>query len=141
MPQLLMTIEQYIADVRKKDTLFIVFNSEYADAAISTKMTDKALEKESVNWGKREKFIQFMKKKMPEINIVDVFDNVPLWCHEWPFLGTIAIDVNIDSPQYNAICNQYEDENGERLDDDAVLFIMSYEVAHEICEKHKEMME
>lgn len=144
MAQILATIEEYISQVRKKDTIFISFNEPYAKARLGIRIEEENgfmefLDKKKTNWEKRDEFIQWMKENYPHIAIVDVFDNVPLGYLEWPFLGTIAIDVEIDSPEYHAINNRYEDENGEPKCLDAVVWIMSYDVAKELHAKKEAM--
>ena len=141
MAQVLDTIEGYIANVRKKDTIFIGFSPMYAKVFMDIPIEEESpfgwLSKENVNWEKRDEFKQFMAKTMPEIKLTDVYDNVPVGYIEWPFLGTIAIDVEIDSPEYHAINNRYEDKNGEPYALDAVVYIMRYKDALRAYEKRK----
>ena len=147
MARILKTIEQYIAEERKKDTIYISFNEPYAKASMGIPMVEEEggyvdfLDNEKTNWGKRDEFIQWMKDNYPDIGIEDVFDNVPLGYLEWPFLGTIAIDVEIDSPEYHAINNRYEDENGEPKSLDAVVWIMTYDKAKELHAKKEAFWE
>lgn len=147
MPQILQTIEEYISQDRKKDTIFITFNEPYAKARLDIPLNEEEsefmgfLDKEKTNWEKREDFIQWMNDNYPDIGLEDVFDNVPLGYLEWPFLGTIAIDVEIDSPEYHAINNRYEDENGDPKALDAVVWIMAYDVAKELHAKKEKMWE
>ncbi len=141
MPRLLRTIEQYIATKRKKDTIFITFNEPYARAKMGISVETEEdemksfLDKKKTNWEKRENFIQWMKENFPQIELEDVFDNVPIGYIEWPFLGTVAIDVEIDSPEYNAINARYEDEKGDPKSLDAVVWIMEFDVAKDLHEK------
>ena len=141
MPRLLRTIEQYIATKRKKDTIFITFNEPYARAKMGISVETEEdemnsfLDKKKTNWEKRENFIHWMKENFPQIELEDVFDNVPIGYIEWPFLGTIAIDVEIDSPEYNAINARHEDEKGDPKSLDAVVWIMEFDVAKELHEK------
>lgn len=141
MAQVLDTIEGYIANIRKKDTIFIGFSPTYAKVFMDIPIDDEStfgwLSKENVNWDKREEFQQFMADTMPEIKLTDVYDNVPVSYIEWQFLGTIAIDVEIDSPAYHTINDRYEDENGEPYSLDAVVYIMKYEDALKAYEKRK----
>jgi hypothetical protein len=141
MAQVLDTIEGYIVNIRKKDTIFIGFSPTYAKAWMQLDMSEDKqntwLDKENVNWNKREEFKQFMAETMPDIKLTDVFDNVPLGYIQWPFLGTIAIDVEIDSPEYHEINNHYEDGNGEPYSLDAVVYIMKYDDALKAYEKRK----
>lgn len=140
MPKVLKTIEQYIAEVRKRDTIYITFNQPYAKAAMGIPLDEndkdedgfrEFLNKKKTNWEKREEFIQWMKETYPDIYLEDVFDDVPVGYMEWPFLGTIAIDVEIDTPEYHVINDRYE-ENGEPKSLDAVVWIMDYNTAKEI---------
>lgn len=147
MPKVLDTIESHIVNVRKRDTIFITFNEEYAKASMGIRepAEDEGfidwLSKKNVNWEKREEFKQFMAETMPDIKLTDVFDNVPPGYIEWPFLGTIAIDVEIDSPEYHTINSHYEDENGEPKSLDAVIWIMTYEQAKPLWQKNEEFLE
>jgi hypothetical protein len=147
MAQILQTIEEYISEDRQKDTIFITFNEPYAKARLGILLNEDEsefmgfLDKEKTNWGKRDEFIQWMKNNYPDIGLEDVFDNVPLGYLEWPFLGTIATDVEIDSPEYHAINKRYEDENGEPKALDAVVWIMAYDVAKELHAKKEKMWE
>lgn len=141
MPQVLDTIEGYITKVRKKDTIFIGFSPTYAKVFMDLPMEDEStfgwLDKENVNWEKREEFKQFMAKNMPDIKLTDVFDNVPLGYIVWPFLGTIAIDVEINSAEYDAINSRYEDKHGTPYSLDSVVYIMKYDDAVKAYEKRK----
>jgi len=143
MSQALMTIEQYIAEIRKKDTIFIGFNAEYAKVFLGMTKHNKYedpfewLDKETTNWEKREAFKKFMTDEMSNIRLTDVFDNVPLSYELWPFLGTIAIDIDAGSPEKDVINNRYEDKDGEPISLDAVVYIMTYERATRANEKRK----
>lgn len=141
MAQVLDTIEGYIANVRKKDTIFIGFSPTYAKVFMDIPIEDESpfgwLSKENVNWKKRDEFKQFMAETLPNIKLTDVFDYVHPEYIEWPFLGTIAIDVEIDSPEYHLINDRYEDESGKPYSLDAVVYVMSYEDAKRRYEKRK----
>lgn len=147
MAQVLKTIEQYITEDRKCDTIFIGFNEEYAKASLGIRepVEDEGfmawLDKDKTNWAKREEFIQWMSENYPSIKLVDVFDNVPIGYLQWPFLGTIAIDVDIDSPEYHAINSRYEDEQGEPYSLDAVVWSMTFEIAQGLHAKKEAMWE
>lgn len=147
MSQILQTIEGYIAQTRKKDTIFISFNEEYAKAFMGIREPSEEegfmswLDKDKTNWAKREEFKQFIVETMPKIKLTDVYDNVPIGYIEWPFLGTIAIDTEIDSPEYNAINSRYEDETGNPISLDAVVWIMTYEQAKKLHAKKEAFLE
>lgn len=70
-----------------------------------------------------------MAKNYPNINLTDVFDSVPPEYEVWSFLGTIALDVEVGSPEYNAICYTYENSDGSPKSLDAVMYIMTPEEA------------
>ena len=144
MPRALKTIEQYITQDRKKDTIFIGFSPTYAKAFLRMDMSEEErehwLDKENVNWKKREEFIQFMTQEMPHVKLTDVFDYFsPSW-ELWPFLGTIAIDVEAGGPEEDVLNRRYEDETGEPISLDAVVYIMSYENAKRRFEKREELV-
>jgi hypothetical protein len=145
MPQLLKAIEQFIAEDRQKDTIYIGFNPDYAKVFMGiAHLSDYDdpfmwLDKEKTNWDKREEFKQFMAAELPHIALSDVYDYVPPGYLQWPFLGTIAIDVEVDSPEYHIINNRYEDADGEPKALDAVVFIMSYEDAVQRWKKREEL--
>lgn len=143
MPQALMTIEQYIVEVRKKDTLFMGFSPTYAKAWMRLPMSEDEefnwLSKDNVNWGKRDEFLQFMSHQLPDIQLTDVFDNVPLEYQLWPFLGTIAMDIDVGSEEEKILTEHYEGEDGHPKSLDAVIFIMTLEQASTAHEKRKQL--
>ncbi|MDD5084381.1 MAG: hypothetical protein PHT88_05650 [Candidatus Moranbacteria bacterium] len=144
MPKVLDTIKSHIVKIRKKDTIFIGFNPIYAKVSMGIPLlgddkTNEWLDSEKTNWDKREEFKRFMIETMPNITLTDVYDDVPIGYIEWPFLGTIAIDVDIDSPEYNIINDRYEASSGEPYSLDAVVYIMTYEEALSAYEKQKEL--
>ena len=143
MSRIIKTIEEYITNDRKRDTVFMTFNAPYAKARLKISLDDNEsfLDKVHTNQQKREEFIQWMKETYPHVHLEDVFDNVPMGYMQWPFLGSIAIDVEIDSPEYHAINNRYEDENGEPKALDAVVWIMTYEVAKKLHAEREAMWE
>ena len=141
MPRALKTIEQYIVEDRQKDTIFIGFSPTYAKAWMRLEMSEEErehwLDEENVNWEKREEFIQFMAQELPHVKLTDVFDKVPLSWELWPFLGTIAIDVEAGGSEEDIINGRYEDETGEPISLDAVVYIMTYENAQKAWERRK----
>jgi len=79
-----------------------------------------------------------MKSNFPDTKLVEVGDNVPLMYLEWPYLGTIAIDTDEGSDVYQALCNKYEDDNGQPKANNAVLWLIAYDNAVQFWEKRKE---
>jgi len=142
MGKIINTIVNHIVNVRKKDTCFIEFNSTHAKIALGLPMEDKKIrwfEEQYINWEKREEFLRFMAENLPHVELNDVYDNLPIGYMEYPYLGTIAIDVDIDSPDYHIINNRYEDEAGQPFDLDAIIWITPYEQALESYEKRKKL--
>lgn len=143
MPRIIKTIEEYIVNDRKKDTIFMTFNAPYVKEYMGLELgeNEKFMDRENTNEQKREEFIAWMKETFPYVHLEDVFDSVSIGYLQWPFLGSIAIDVEINSPEYHAINSRYEDENGNPKELDAVVWIMFYEVAKDLYAKKNEMLE
>jgi hypothetical protein len=140
MARILNTIVDHIVKIRKKDTCFIEFNSTHAKIALDLPMENKRIrwfEEQYINWEKREEFLQFMEENLPHIKLSDVFDNLPSGYIEYPYLGTIAIDMDIESPDYHIVNSHYEDEAGQPYDLNAILWIMPYEQALESYQNEK----
>ena len=148
MAQVLDTIEGYIANVRKKDTIFVGFNAEYAKVFLRIKKTTEDepfmswLDTDKTNWEKREEFIQFMAKELPDVQYCDVFDYVPPSYLQWPFLGTIALDIEAGGEVERLLNSKYENEEGKPISLDTVIYIMSYKDAvrrWKIRDEHERM--
>lgn len=145
MSQALKTIEQYIAQDRKKDTIFIGFNAEYAKVFLGMKSPTEDehfmswLDRDKSNWEKRDEFKQFMAKELPHVHYCDVYDYVPPSYLQWPYLGTIALDIEAGSEEELLLNRIYEDETGEPVSLDAVVYSMSYENAKRRFEKREEL--
>lgn len=128
------TIEEYIVQDRQQTTLFVNFSHTYNKTrmGIPFERDDDPffwLNKENVNWKKREEFQAYMAENYPNIALTDVFDSVPPEYEVWPFLGTIALDVEVGSSEYNNLCKAYENDDGSPQSLDAVLYIMTPEEA------------
>lgn len=142
MPQLLPTIEEFIATDIKRQGYWMVFNTSYNDAHAFKKYheTDEAsgegryLEKEDTDQVARAEFLDFMKTHYPEIRLVEVFDLVGLGCMTWPYLGSIAIDMQPGDAVYAALSEKYGDPEQDPKFNNAVLWTMMLEdaiAAHE----------
>ena len=134
MSQLLTTIEEHIVHCRKQTTLFINFSPTYNKTRLGIHFDRDDdpffwLKQENVNWKKREEFQAYMAKTYPQITLTDVYDSVPPEYEVWSFLGTIALDLEVGSPEYNAICSAYENPDGSPKALDAVFYIMTLEEA------------
>lgn len=148
MAQVLDTIEGYIANVRKKDTIFVGFNAEYAKVFLGIKnpVEDEPfmswLDRDKTNWEKRDEFIRFITQELPDVQYCDVFDYVPSSYLQWPFLGTIALDIEAGGVEEQLLNSKYEDEEGNPILLDTVVYIMSYEDAvrrWKIRDEHERM--
>ena len=146
MPQILKTLAEYVVETRKRDTFFMVFNKVYNDIhAFNKKLENDEfisyLDKDNVDNKAREEFIQFMQKKFPNIKLTEVFDLVDSSYLTYPYLGTIAVDCEENDEVYNAICKEYEDSSGMALSNNAVFWVVSYDIALKFYKESKETWE
>ena len=140
MARLLKTIEEHIAQERKKETLFVNFSHTYNKTRLDIpyEKDDDVffwLKKENVNWEKRTEFQAFIAENYPNVNLTDVFDVVPPEYEVWSFLGTIALDVEVGSSEYIEICKAYENPDGSPKSLDAVMYIMTPEEAETLVKR------
>ena len=150
MPQILKTIEEYVVETRKRDTFFMVFNTVYNDIHAFNKepeidslkeiFTGYLNEKFTDNKA-RDEFLQFMKKEFPNTKLIEVFDLVDSSYMTYPYLGTIAIDCEENDEVYNAICKKYEDSKGMTLSNNAVFWVITYDIALKFYKERKEAWE
>lgn len=146
MPQILKTIEDYVVNDRKKDTYFMVFNTVYNDIHAFNKEPENGiftgyLNKEFTDNKVRDEFLQFMQKEFPNTKLIEVFDLVDSSYLTYPYLGSIAVDCEENDEVYNAICKKYEDSNGMALSNNAVFWVISYEIALKSYKERKEAWE
>lgn len=146
MPQILKTLAEYVVETRRKDTFFMVFNKVYNDIhAFDKKLENDEfisyLDKDNVDNKAREEFLQFMQKKFPNTKLTEVFDLVDPSYLTYPYLGTLAVDCEENDEVYNAICKKYEDSKGVALSNNAVFWVVSYDIALEFYEKSKKAWE
>ena len=88
---------------------------------LNKKYTDDEAQKE---------FLTFMQECCPDVKILKVFDLVSSSYLAYPYLGSYAIDVNIDSPEYKTIIEKYGNPYEEiPLSNNAVIWVMDYEEA------------
>ena len=147
MPQILYTIDEYIATVRKKTSIWIVFNTVYNDVhafgkELEDMRTDLYLNKKYTDYEAQKEFLAFMKECCPNVKVLEVFDLVSSNYLIFPYLGSYAIDVDIDSPEYKKIIAKYEDPYTETpLSNSAVIWIMEYEEAVKFHKEREELIE
>jgi hypothetical protein len=143
MPQLIYTIEEYITEERQKDSIWMVFNTRYNEIhALKKKLEEneaglfRLYDEQFTNYKARQEFLDFMQENFPETILVEVFDLVSRdWLH-WPYLGSIAIDADIGSDVYKALCEKYGDAYGEPKDINHVLWVMPYDEA-KVCHERR----
>lgn len=147
MPQLLYTIDEYIATKRKKPTIWIVFNSLYNDVhAFKKKLTDEEslrgyLDEKYTDTQAREEFLDFMKTNFPDVALLKVFDLVSLGYLVYPYLGSIAIDTDVGSDAYVALSQKYGDPYGDATVNNKVLWVMEYDDAKSMYDKKQKLLE
>ena len=136
MPQLLYTVEEYITEHRKKDSIWMVFNTRYNEIH-ALKQQPEEDENGMVNYydecytdyQARDAFLEFMQIHFPQTTLVKVFDLVSINWLQWPYLGSIAIDADIGSDVYNALCEKYGDAYKDPIATNQALWVMGYEDA------------
>ena len=146
MPQILKTIEEYVVNDRKRDTYFMVFNTVYNDIHAFNKEPENGiftdyLNKKYIDNTAREEFLHFMQKNFPNTKLIEVFDLVDSSYLTYPYLGTIAVDCEENDEVYNAICKKYEDSKGMALSNNAVFWVITYDMALKSYKKRKEAWE
>ena len=150
MPQILKTLDEYVVEDRKRETYFIVFNRAYNDIYAFKKEPESDnledvftgfLDKKFVDYKARDEFMNFMKENFPNTKLVEVFDLVSAGYIMYPYLGTVAIDCEENDEVYNAICKKYEDLKGMALSNNAVFWVISYEIALKSYKERKEAWE
>jgi len=143
MPKAAYIIEEYIATIRKKNSIYMVFNRNYNGIrAFGVEMTDEVQEKflkeSETDWQARDEFLSYMRTNLPETKLVEVGDNVPLTYLVWPYLGSIAIDTDEGCEVYQDLCKKYNYARGNAKSNNAVLWFMEYETAVQFWEKRNQ---
>jgi len=86
----------------------------------------------------KEEFLEFMKTNLPDIQISPVFDLVSLNYLQWQYLGSFAIDTDIDTPAYKLLAQKYGNPYDDATVNNKVLWIIEYDFAKK---HHEERME
>lgn len=148
MPQVLYTIEEYITEHRKKDSIWMVFNTRYNELhALHQKPEEdesgifRFYDEAYTDNQARQAFLDYMQKNFPQTKLVEVFDLVGIEWLQWPYLGSIAIDADIGSDVYNALCEKYGDAYGDPKDTNQALWVMEYKDAKKWHEKRCEAID
>lgn len=131
MPMLLQTVEEIIVTKFQRQGYWMVFNRSYNDVHVfNRKPEDGAyLSEASADEGARAEFIEYMKTNFPEVKTYQVFDLVSLSYMVWPYLGSIAIDMDKGDAVYQALSEKYNDPELDGKNSSAVLWTSSYEHA------------
>lgn len=144
MPQILYTIDEYISEHRKKETIWIVFNTLYNDVHAFNKSYDDMtgyLNKDYTDEGARAEFLTFMQTHFPEVKLVEVFDLVHSGWLQWPYLGSVAIDTDRGSAAYNALSEKYGNPFEEATVNNHVLWVMEFEEAQKFHEERSKLFD
>ena len=142
MPIAMKTICQYIVEDRKKDTIYMVFNSAYNKAMLKIEDVENPVDETKTDEKTREEFLEFMQTNLPNVKLIPVGDYVSSSLLQWPYLGTLAIDVDIDSKEFEIITQKYGSPYGDNfINDTTLLWIMPYEEAIKIWEQRKKSWE
>jgi hypothetical protein len=143
MPQILYTIDEYIATKRQKTTIWIVFNTVYNDVHAFKKEIEgdyfgTYLQEKNTDQVARQEFLDFMNKNFPDTKLIEVFDLVGKSWLQWPYLGSIAIDTDIGSDAYNALSENYGNPFEDATHNNKVLWVMKYEDAKSVYDDRAE---
>ena len=146
MPQILPSLDEYASQIRKKDTVYIVFNTVYNDVhAFNKKLNDDEqlnyLNKKFTDTKAQKEFLEFMRTTLPNVKIQKVFDLVSVRYLEYPYLGSYAIDVDIGTKEYKELANKYNDPYKDAVNNSAVLWIVEIEDANVLYSKRKEFLD
>jgi len=147
MPQIIPTIEEYVATIRKENTIFMVFNISYNDKHAFKKKFDSLdsilhyLDANNTDYEAQKEFLDFMRENFPETKLQEVFDLVSPTYLQWSFLGSYAIDTSINGKIHIALEKKYENEDGTPKSNKAVLWELPYENAVQFHKKRVEAIE
>jgi hypothetical protein len=129
MAEILKTLDEYTVTDRKKDTFFMIFNKAFNSSNLLNDDTLNYFDKSNIDEKSRDEFIEFMKENFPNTKLTKVFDMLPAGVMEYPYLGTIALDCEENDDAYKAICEKYEDDEGNPKSMNAVFWVIKYDVA------------
>ena len=150
MPKILKTLAEYVVETKKRDTFFMVFNTVYNDIHAFNKEPEidslkeiftGYLNKKFTDNKARDEFLQFMQKEFQNTKLIEVFDLVDSSYLTYPYLGSIAVDCEKNDEVFMAICKKYEDSNGMALSNNAVFWVITYDMALKFYKERKEACE
>lgn len=132
MPQILYTIDEYVVKERRKDTYWVVFNTVYNDVhAFGKKITGENafnmyLNKDFTDYEKRSEFLEYMKINFPDTKLIEVFDLVDSGYHQYPYLGSIAIECEKDDIVFKALSEKYGNPYEDAIINNSVFWVLDY---------------
>lgn len=141
MPQLLPTIEEFIATDIKRQGYWMVFNSNYNEFCLDVSDTILELDQRYTDEEARSEFLTYMHANFPDVRLVEVYDFVSSGHISWPYLGSIAIDMQPGDAVYAALSERYGDTEQDPKFNNAVLWTMMLEDAIAAHEARCQMME
>ena len=150
MPKILKTLAEYVVETKKRDTFFMVFNTVYNDIHAFNKEPEidslkeiytGYLNKKFTDNKARDEFLQFMQKEFQNTKLIEVFDLVDSSYLTYPYLGSIADECEENDEVFMAICKKYEDSNGMALSNNAVFWVITYDMALKFYKERKEACE
>lgn len=131
MAQAMYQIDQYVATLRKKDTIWMVFNRVYNERHALKQEIDneRYLNKEETDYEARKEFLDFMNKNYPNTKLIEVGDLVSAGHIVYPYLGSLAIDTDIDGEVFHALSERYGSPYEDNQQTNQTLWIIDYKNA------------
>ncbi len=142
-------IEELISYDLKRDGYWFVFHRLYKEFLVFKKPvpTDFGrfcveseyidVTSDYIDLDARQEFLSFMAQNFPNVKVYRVTDVVPLGMMSWPYLGSIAIDIQKGDPAYQALSAKYGDPEQAATDNRHVFWVMDYATALKTCVKRK----
>ena len=134
MSKIIKTIEELIATDLKHDGYWLVFNTRYNDVAAFKKPLPEDpigfwLNPTYTDEHPRQEFVEFMSSNFPKVRTVEVLDFVSVGTLQWPYLGSIAVDIQKGDDVYQALSAKYGNPEENATDHRHVFWMMDYETA------------
>jgi len=143
MPVALKTVCQYIAEVRKKDSFYLTFNTAFNDICVFKKIDEYDIDdfynEKYTDYEKRDEFIDFMNSNFPDVKLIEVYDLSDMLVY--PYLGTLLVDADLDSEVFKVVCERFEKPNGDPIDNRLIIWELTYEKAKKFAKMREKMFE
>lgn len=123
MPVILKSVDDYVVEIRKKDTFWFVFNKGYNNLYAYKLKSENFdfLNKEDTDYEARNDFLNYMKENFPNTKLVDVFDLVNSSYVVYPYLGSILVECDKDDEVFLKLSekygNPYEEAKGNNCEE------------------------